>query len=223
MFGFDGNTTFGYACIQLLTLTKEAVVEIMLDLFDQPEDLMTKLNGVSDKRNPVNHFLTQPDHVTAYTFSFLDLAELGRGTLGVCRSFRQKKTMIYMAIRLNNAGRGIENATAIGKRLLMACESESDASFAEATQLCSEHMGNIASDVLDMSHEVEINGLVQTRAPLMKAIARKNMRCINLLLEAGASVSKTCRVEKGDAIGDLSPLLLAISFNYEESFLHRLI
>ena len=49
------------------------------------------------------------------------------------------------------------------------------------------------------------------------------MRCINLLLEAGASVSKTCRVKKGDTIGDESPLLLAISLNYDDSFLHKLV
>ena len=106
----------------------------MLELFDESKDLMSRLNHISDKRNAVNHFLKQPDHVTAYLLSYLSPVELARGTLRVNRSFRQKKTAIYMAIRLHNADRGCGDAVSIGKRLLNACGSLSDASFAEATQ-----------------------------------------------------------------------------------------
>ena len=76
MFGFDGNTTFAFARPKLLTLSREALVDIIFDLYDQPEDLMSRLNGISDKRSTVNHFLTQPDHVTSYILSHLDVVEL---------------------------------------------------------------------------------------------------------------------------------------------------
>ena len=121
MLGVDGNTTLGQARIELLTLTKEAVVEIMLELFDESKELMSRLNHISDKRNAVNHFLKQPDHVTTFMLSYLSPVELGRGTLRVNRSFRREKTAIYMAIRLHNADRGCRDALSIGKRLLNAC------------------------------------------------------------------------------------------------------
>ena len=89
MFSFDGNTTFAFARPKLLTLSREALVDIIFDLYDQSKDLMSRLNGISDNRSTVNHFLT---HVTSYILSHLDVVELGRGAFGLSRSFREKKT-----------------------------------------------------------------------------------------------------------------------------------
>ena len=145
MFGFDGNTTFAFARPKLLTLSREALVDIIFDLFDQPEDLMLRLNGISDKRSTVNHFLTQPDHVTSYILSHLDVVELGRGAFGLSRSFREKKTEVYMTIRLNNAERHYEDVEALGNRLYHSCKLSSDASFAEATYICSQQQCSIGN------------------------------------------------------------------------------
>ena len=98
-----------------------------------------------------------------------------------------------MTIRLNNAERHYEDVLTLGERLYEACKSSSDASFAEATYICSQLMGsNVASEVLDMIREVEVNIEdgedeeddeedlnIQTEIWTVN-----NTRCCNLLLEA---------------------------------------